>query len=373
MRQVNQDEKWMRMALRLAERGRGQTGPNPPVGAVLVRKGQVVGRGYHRRAGTPHAEIHALRQAGARAAGSTLYVTLEPCCTHGRTPPCTDAILRSGIRRVVVALRDPYRPHRSRGFAILRKHRVAVTEGICEKEGRLLLAPFAKRVATGLPYVSLKLAISMDGKIADNRGKSKWITGDAARRVVHQLRRKVDAVMVGSGTVKADNPSLLPAGARRNRPWRILVDSAGGISPRARVFTDGRQSLTIVATTGRCPAHRARQYEKTGATVWRLPATKTGRVSLKHLLRRLGHDGMLHVLCEGGGELAGSLLRSGLVDEMLLFVAPIVIGGRASKSVVSGEGWRLAKCPRFRFVETCQIGNDLFLRAEPVFRQARKA
>jgi diaminohydroxyphosphoribosylaminopyrimidine deaminase/5-amino-6-(5-phosphoribosylamino)uracil reductase len=213
----------------------------------------------------------------------------------------------------------------------------------------------------------------MDGKITDNHGKSKWITGNAARRVVHQLRRKVDAVMVGSGTVKADNPSLLPAGTRRDRPCRVLVDSAGSISPRARVFTDGRQSLTIVATTGRCPARRRRQYEKTGATVWKLPATKTGLVPLKHLLRRLGREGVLHVLCEGGGELAASLLRSGLVDEMLLFVAPIVIGGRTSGAAVSGEGWRLAKCPRFRFVDTRQVGDDLFLKAKPVFRAARKA
>ncbi len=362
----------MRLALQQGERGRGKTGPNPPVGAVIVRNGRMVGQGYHHKAGTPHAEVHALRQAGSRAAGSTLYVTLEPCCTQGRTPPCTDAIIRSGIKRVVVAVRDPYPPHRGRGLAILRRAGISVTEGVCKEEAALLLAPFAKHLASGMPYVSLKLAVSMDGKIADVAGRSRWITGKPARRIVRALRRKVDAVMVGSGTVKADNPTLVPRGAGSVRPYRVLVDSAGSIPPGARVFTDGMQSRTIVATTARCPARRSRLYERAGAQVWRIPSTGNGRVSLRHLLRRLDAEGILHVLCEGGGELGASLIRAGLVDEILLFMAPKVIGGRTAPGAVAGAGWPIKGCPQFRFVEVSRVGADVMLRAVPACDRGRR-
>ena len=204
-------EFWMQRALRLARRGEGLTRPNPPVGAVAVKSGKIVGEGYHRRAGGPHAEVVALSKAGTKARGCTLYVTLEPCCTWGRTPPCTDLILSSGVRRVVVSVRDPNPRHSGRGLTLLRRKGIRVIEGVCAEEGMKLIAPFAKWIRRGLPYVTLKLGMSVDGKIADRKGRSRWITGPEARNKVHELRRRVDGILVGGGTVRNDDPSPAPA------------------------------------------------------------------------------------------------------------------------------------------------------------------
>ena len=354
----------MAMALRLARRGEGCTRPNPPVGAVLMRAGRVVGQGWHRRAGGPHAEVHALRQAGARARGATLYVTLEPCSTWGRTPPCTDAVIAAGVRRVVVAVTDPNPRHRGRGLALLRRAGITVATGVRREEAQALLSPFACRMIQGRPYLTLKLGQTLDGRIADATGCSRWITGASARREVQALRRSCDAVLVGAGTVLADDPSLLPRPAAGRRPWRVVVDARGLVLPTARIFTDGAAAQTVVATTAACSDARRRAYARAGATVWILPADARGRVRLTRLMACLQTLGALHVLCEGGGELAASLLAAKLVDEAWIFLAPAFLGG-GGVAAVGGDGWRLAGLPRWRVVEQRLSGGDVLVRVRP--------
>jgi len=351
----------MEEALRLARRGEGLTRPNPPVGAVVVKGGRAIGRGYHRKAGGPHAEIYALRQAGVRARGATLYVTLEPCSSWGRTPPCTDAIVAAGIARVVAATPDPDPRHRGRGLRILERAGIEVETGVGRVAAGDLLKPFASRMTRRSPYVTLKLAESLDGKIADRTRQSKWITGALARKVVQELRRRADAILVGVGTAAEDDPSLLPRPARGRRPYRVIVDSAGRLPLNAKVVRDGLQSQTILAVTARCPAARRARFRAAGIEVWVLPA-KQGRVALGPLMRKLAQHGVLSVLCEGGGDLAAGLIGTGLVDELVLFVAPLVIGG-GGVNAVGGRGWLLKKAPRLRVSEVSQMGKDIMVRA----------
>jgi diaminohydroxyphosphoribosylaminopyrimidine deaminase/5-amino-6-(5-phosphoribosylamino)uracil reductase len=359
----------MSEALRLARLGEGLTRPNPPVGAVIVKNGQVVGRGYHRKAGGPHAEVVALRQAGARARGATLYVTLEPCSTFGRTPPCTEAIIRAGIRKVVAAVSDSNPRHAGKGFEILQRAGIDVITGECAGEAGALLAPFSSSMIRKKPVLTLKLAESLDGRIADARGRSKWISGPGARRVVQALRRRVDAVMVGAGTVLKDDPSLLPRPANGRKPYRIIVDAAGKVPADRRVFSDECASQTILVTTKRCPARRQAQYAASGAQVWVLPSADRG-VSLPALMKSLHALGVLHVLCEGGGELAASLVRADLVDEIVMFVAPVIIGGDGI-GAVGGRGWPLASAPRFKIVESRVVGGDVMIRAISGVRKSK--
>jgi diaminohydroxyphosphoribosylaminopyrimidine deaminase/5-amino-6-(5-phosphoribosylamino)uracil reductase len=359
------DAGWMGRALVLAARGEGRTRPNPPVGAVVVdARGTLVGEGWHRRAGGPHAEVFALRQSGARARGGTLYVTLEPCSTHGRTPPCTEAVATAGIARVVAATRDPNPRHAGRGLRLLRRRGVAVEVGLMGDEAARLLAPFRKWVLTGRPRVTLKLGMTLDGRIADAAGRSRWITGPAARARVQDMRRRADAVLVGARTVLADDPSLLWRG-RGGRGLRIVVDTRGVVPVDRRIFTDGQAGRTIVATTVRCAAARRRAYEAAGAQVWVLPAGRGGRgVSLPRLMARAGEEGLLHILCEGGGELAASLARGGLVDDYVFFVAPSLLGGGALP-VIGGEGWTMDDKPALCFTAVERVGRDVMIRAEP--------
>jgi len=359
---MHTDEYWMRKALALARRAEGRTRPNPPVGAVVVRGNKDVGHGYHRKAGGPHAEIYALREAGEQARGATLYVTLEPCCTVGRTGPCTEAVAAAGVACVVASVRDPNPLHSGRGLARLRRQGIRVTEGVCAKEGRLLIRPFAKWVTAGLPFVTLKMGMTLDGRIADGKGISRWITGGASRTAVRQMRRRADAILVGSRTALADDPSLLSNG-RGEPAWRIIADSSGRLPAGARVLTDGQAGHTIIATTRRCPCAQAERYRSHGARVWTLPA-REGRVALKSLLAEVGKMGLLHLLCEGGGELAEALIREGRVDEYVFFIAPRVLGGRGVP-VVGGRGWRLESAPRLKFTRWERMGKDMLLCAEP--------
>ena len=361
--ECTEHERWMRRALNLARRGVGLTRPNPAVGAVVVARGRVVGEGYHRCAGGPHAEVYALRQAGRRAAGATLYITLEPCCTWGRTPPCTAAILTSGVAQLVVAVRDPNPSHHGRGLRLLRRHGLGVREGICAAEAAELIRPFRTWVLKGRPQVTLKLALTVDGRIADARGRARWITGAKARQVVHALRRQADAILIGRGTAAADNPGLLPVPAGGRRPFRVLVDSRGELPAGLRVLTDAAAPRTIVAVTARCPPARRRALAAGGAQVWVMPA-RQGGVSLKALLARLGRMGLLHVVCEGGGELAAGLIEAGLVDDFRLFLAPRVLGGPA-KPAVGGRGWPLASCPELDFLSVERLGPDILICARP--------
>jgi diaminohydroxyphosphoribosylaminopyrimidine deaminase/5-amino-6-(5-phosphoribosylamino)uracil reductase len=354
------DAKWMAEAIRIARLGEGLTRPNPPVGAVVVKGGKIIGRGYHRKAGGPHAEVLALRQAGARAREATLYVTLEPCSSWGRTPPCTGAILAAGIQRVVCAMADPNPCHTGKGFILLRKAGVTVEVGPGAAEAFDLLRPFTSSMLRARPYLTVKLASSLDGRIADASGCSQWISGPKARVQVQGLRRRVDAVMVGAGTVIKDNPSLLPRPPRGRTPYRVIVDAKGTVSATARVFTDEHAACALLATTRHCSVRQRDAYAKGGAQVLVLPSSGRG-VSLTALMKALHARGILHVVCEGGGVLVGSLLKAGLVDELLLFVAPVILGGNGRPSV-GGVDWALAKAPRMKVVETGQVGDDVMIR-----------
>ncbi len=362
MTQEAQDRKWMRRALTLARLSEGYTRPNPPVGAVVVRNGRKLGEGRHRCAGCAHAEVEALDACREPVAGATLYVTLEPCCTHGRTPPCTDRILRDGIARVVVGCHDANGCHCGRGLEILREQGVEVVYGVCESDALELVLPFFKHVTTGYPFVTLKLAMTLDGHIADRCSSSKWITGEAARDEVQRMRRRADAVMVGAGTVLIDNPSLLCRCGGGEKLMRVVVDAAGRTPAKAQVYTDDAAARTIVATTPAVAARKSKGWSENGAQVWTFAPDKDGRVPLKRLLKRLGAAGYLHVMCEGGGRLAGGLNDAGLVDEYCLFYAPAVLGDVRAVSGVAGQGCLLSKMPRMRFAEIKRFGDDVMMR-----------
>jgi diaminohydroxyphosphoribosylaminopyrimidine deaminase/5-amino-6-(5-phosphoribosylamino)uracil reductase len=338
------DIRFMRRALALARRGAGTTSPNPCVGAVLVRDGNLIAEDYHKHAGGPHAEVFVLRKAGPRARGATLYVTMEPCCTHGRTPPCTDAIIAAGVKRVVVAALDPNPKHDGRGLAALRRAGIRVAAGVLADEARALNVAFNKWITTGRPLVTAKAALSLDGKMATRTGDSKWITDARARRKAHEMRAQVDAIMVGANTVIRDNPRLtLRHGVRGRQPWRVVVDSRGRSPRRARLFTDSLRHRTLVFTTNHSTP-RWRQYlALLGITVLVAPS-KGGRVDLRAALRELGRMEVTSVMVEGGATLLGAMFDARLVDRIAFFYAPIILAGAAKVSQaqrVNAEPWLL--------------------------------
>ncbi len=353
------DIKWMERALELARRGEGRTRPNPPVGAVVVKGGRVLGEGYHHRAGLPHAEVEALGGLGRETRGATIYITLEPCSTHGRTPPCTDLIIEKGISRVVISVSDPNPKHKGRGLRLLRRAGVEVVTGVCEDAGKALLAPFAKWVTTGIPFVTLKMGMTLDGRIADSKGSSRWITGAASRAEVRRLRQRSDAILVGQNTAVTDDPSLRWSKSAHLNPKRVIVDSRGKLPLQAQVLADGQAQNTIIATTQACSNERVSEYIESGAAVWQCGRGK--RVSLPILMKKLGKAGIMHLLCEGGGELAEQLVRSDLVDLFEFFVAPKIIGGRGA-AVVGGNGWSLKGAPELKFTESRMVGDDIWIR-----------
>jgi diaminohydroxyphosphoribosylaminopyrimidine deaminase / 5-amino-6-(5-phosphoribosylamino)uracil reductase len=316
----------MRMACRLALKAAGRTSPNPMVGAVLVRRGQVVGTGYHHFAGGDHAEIVALKRAGAKARGSTLYLTLEPCSHYGRTPPCVGALIQSGIEQVVCGTRDPNPQVAGRGFRQLRKAGIKVRVGVLEEQCRALIEAFSKFITRGLPFVTLKLAASLDGKIATHSGDARWISGEDSRRTVHRLRNQVDAVVIGAATVSADDPQLtcrIPGG--RN-PLRIVLDSRLRMPLSARVLRQKDPQNTIIAAGRSAPITKMRQLEALGASVWRMPLGPNG-ISWRALLRKLAAVDVVSVLIEGGAEISASALKERAVDKVIFFYAPKIIGG----------------------------------------------
>jgi diaminohydroxyphosphoribosylaminopyrimidine deaminase/5-amino-6-(5-phosphoribosylamino)uracil reductase len=356
----------MRLALAEAQRGLGRTHPNPAVGAVIVKAGRVIARGYHAKAGTPHAEAVALARAGAKAKGATIYSTLEPCDHFGRTPPCTQAILDAGIARVVCGSADPNPLVDGKGVRRLRAAGIEVVEHVLRAETDALNRPFLKALATGLPFVTVKLGSTFDGKIATSTGRSKWITSEASRARVHALRDRVDAILVGAGTVVADDPQLttrLP-GCEGRSPVRVVVD-AGLSSPlTSRVFDVKQGPRTIVATLAAPGGAKARALEAAGVTVWCFKA-RGGEVPMRALLRRLRAEELLHVLVEAGPGVTGRLLRAGLVDELWLFIAPRLFGS-------DGLSWSgalgvtaPARARALRFVSVEPVGDDLLVIAEP--------
>lgn len=351
-----QDRQWMERALTLARKGEGLTRPNPPVGAVIVKNGKIVGEGWHKKAGGPHAEVFALKQAGAAARNATLYVTLEPCSTHGRTPPCCKALLAAGISRVVAAVRDPNPRHCGRGFKLLKKHGVQVEAGLCQAEGVDLLRPFTIYTIRRRPMITLKLGLSLDGRIADYQYASKWITGQPARHKVQILRRQSDAIMVGAETVRRDNPSLWPRPSAVNNPWRIILVNRGTLPKLAPVFTDEHADRTIVAAPAGWQPKLAAQLTAQGVTVLSLPADNF----LNALMQDLWKRGILHIFCEGGGQLAGFLLAAGVVDEAYLFFAPRFLGGPVG--ACGAAQWPLPEAPEFKLKQLEQIGPDIMAR-----------
>jgi diaminohydroxyphosphoribosylaminopyrimidine deaminase/5-amino-6-(5-phosphoribosylamino)uracil reductase len=358
----------MRAALALARRGLGNAWPNPAVGCVLVKDGRVIGRGWTQPGGRPHAETEALRRAGDAARGTTAYVTLEPCSHHGRTPPCCEALAGAGITRVVVAMRDPDPRVNGRGLAMLRGAGIAVEEGLLEAEAHALNAGFFRRIQAGMPVVTLKLASTLDGRIATASGESRWITGAAARREVHALRARHDAILVGSGTVLADDPDLtcrIP-GMERVPMLRVVAD-ARLRTPQAARLVQGAElaPVLIITAPGHPPAAQA-PFIAAGADIVTVPAHAAGGLDLPSLLRALGRRGVTRVLAEGGAGLAAALLRHGLVDRLVWFHAPAVMGGDGHPAL---EGLRLAALsamPRFRRTAQRALGDDMLSEFERI-------
>lgn len=354
----------MRQALRLAARGRGHVAPNPPVGAMVVRSGRVVGEGWHHRLGGPHAEAVAIGAAGERARGATLYVTLEPCAHFGRTPPCTDLILQAGIGRCVVALQDPHAIVNGRGLRILRRAGVRVEVGVLAAEARQLLGGYWLSHTRGRPRVTLKLAASLDGRIAPMNGfalsgAGRWLTGAPARARAHRLRAASDAIVIGAGTARADDPRLTARGTRGARqPLRVVCDTRLRLPHTLRLLRAPLARGTVVACGPRAPRRAERELIERGVEVWRLPGSADG-VSLPALARRLAREGRHEVLVEGGARLATAWLQSGLVDRLALFTAPRVLGER-------GLEWcgPLRKPLAGQVVEQGRAGSDLWCLIE---------
>lgn len=330
------DERWMALALEQASFG--TPSPNPHVGAVVVKDGVVVGMGHHERAGDGHAETIALEQAGKRARGSTLYVTLEPCNHVGRTPPCTEAIASSEVARVVVGCPDPNPDVVGGGAGRLREIGIRVEVGCRDAEARRVIAPWSKFITTGVPYVALKLALSLDGRIASRTGASKWVTGPEARARVHLLRAQQDAVIVGIGTVLADDPRLTVRDAPGNSPLRVVFDSRLRLPLSSRLVQTAREVPTWVLCTTDAPSSAQDQLVERGVEVLRAPPSAEGRIDPAAGLRLLASRGVVKAMVEGGAELAGSYLAGGVVDELHAFIAPILLGPRGRPGAVDWAG-----------------------------------
>lgn len=348
---------FMRRAVALARQGKGRTSPNPLVGAVIVKAGKIVGEGYHQKAGGPHAEIHALRAAGAAAKGGTLYVNLEPCCHQGLTPPCTNALIQAGIAQVYVAEVDPNPRVASAGIHQLESANIQVHIGLCAEEAAQLNEVHRKYIQTRQPFVILKMAMSLDGKIATATGESQWITSKASRQRGHVLRDEVDAILVGRGTVAKDNPALttrLETGNGQDAT-RIVLDSRGRTHTDSSIFNPESSAGVIIAVTPRAPAENIKRLENAGAEIITVP-TEDKRVCLQTLMDILGRREVTSLLIEGGGEVNASAIASGVVDKLMCFVSPKLIGGQHAPGVLGGKGIaRLADAPRLRTVNVTPI------------------
>lgn len=359
------DTPYMQQALALARGGLGWVSPNPLVGSVLVNAGIIVGQGFHQQYGGPHAEVHALREAGTRARGAVLYVTLEPCSHTGKTPPCADAVIAAGVGRVVAAMRDPNPLVAGRGLARLEAAGIAVTVGVCEDEARKLNEAFIKHITTRRPFVTLKSAITLDGKIATRTGASQWITGEAARQEGHRLRHAADAIVVGIGTVLQDNPRLttrLPD-QRCSHPLRVIVDSTLQVPPHAAVLDVTPECRTLIATTARASAAGMEQFRARGVEVLCLPAYDDGRVDLEALWGALGERGVASVLVEGGATLSAALVQRRLVDKICFFVAPKMIGADGLSAVGSCGVNTMAQVIQLHDLRSQCLGEDVLLEA----------
>lgn len=353
-------ENHMRRALELAAKAEGQTYPNPMVGALVIQGGKVIAEGYHRRAGLPHAEIVALKKAGSRARGATLVVSLEPCCHVGRTSPCTDAILKSGVREVVVGMRDPNPRVAGKGIRILQRNGVKVARDVLRPECERLNEVFVKYITTGFPFVTLKSALSLDGKIATAAGESRWITSAPARRYVHHLRHTCSAILVGAGTVVMDNPRLTarPEKKTGGHPARVILDNQNRVPLGARVFHNSRTQRVIYVMSPEGPEEKEQVLVARGVEVIRI-REKGGGIDLRRLFRTLARMELTSILIEGGGQVNASVLEAGLVDKVVFFLAPLIIGGKEAPGPVMGAGVRrLRQALKLKNVKWTPIGSD---------------
>ncbi len=357
------DHRWMGTALTLAGRGLGQTWPNPSVGCVLVRDGRVVGRGWTAKGGRPHAETQALNQAGDAANGATAYVTLEPCAHHGETPPCAEALVGAGIARVVTALEDPDPRVAGRGHKILASRGIAVEIGCRAPEAEAITAGFLTRTTQGRPLTTLKLAMSLDGRIATASGESRWITGPQARRHVHLMRAETDAVLIGAGTALADDPMLdiRDMGMTHRSPVRIVADGSLSLPLTGRLARSARQQPLWILHRKNADRARKQVWEDIGATMIEVPDGTLGTLDLTAALQRLGDHGLTHILCEGGGKLAAGLMLEDLIDNLVTISAGLTLGSDAHPGLAALGLEQLAAAPRFRLAQTRQLGNDMLL------------
>jgi diaminohydroxyphosphoribosylaminopyrimidine deaminase/5-amino-6-(5-phosphoribosylamino)uracil reductase len=357
-------EKFMRLALKLAQKAKGRTSPNPLVGAVVVKNNRVVGRGYHRGAGLAHAEVEALDDAGKAACGASLYVTLEPCCHTGRTPPCVQKITACGIKEVVFATEDPNPLNNGKGAQFLRRQGIKVFSSVLEREAKEMNRAFIKYITKKRPFVTVKVAQSLDGKIATRTGDSRWISSEASRKFTHKLRSRVDAVLVGINTVLQDDPLLtcrLNNRLNKRQPKKVIVDSRLRLRPDLKIFSSYSPAEVLVAVTSGASPKRVLSFEKNARII--IAKNEKGRVDLRDLLRKLAKQGIAHILVEGGGEIIASLLKKKLVDEMFVVIAPKIIGGGRAPVSVAGEGVaKVTQAIKLKDIKLKRIGPDLCLQ-----------
>ena len=367
-----EDRSCMLKALRLARMGLGTASPNPPVGCLLVRRGMVVGRGYHVFSNLDHAEVMAVREAGGRAYGATAYVTLEPCAHYGRTPPCVDLLVRAGVRRVVTPLADPNPAVAGRGIEILRSAGILVDVGLMQTSAARLIEPFACHVSTGRPLVVAKVGMSLDGKIATRSGASRWITSDEGRAFGRELRFQMDAVLVGSGTVLADDPELIYRGSRsKARPLlRVVLDGRLRTPVTARLVRNAAETPVLVFCASEASTARRRVLEKRGVEIFPVPRAGAG-LDLHRVLAELAERKALGVLVEGGSSVHWSFVSAGLVDKFYFIMGPLVLGGSRAVPSVGGSGYEvIAEAPRFAITRTRRAGPDIVLEAYPTFSRS---
>lgn len=370
----HRDEFYMHKALNLAARARGRTSPNPLVGAVVVKDGAIVGQGFHQKAGTPHAEVHALQQAGELAKGATLYVTLEPCSHQGLTPPCAQAVIAAGIKRCVVATEDPNPLVNGHGLAGMKEAGIEIVTGVLRSRAERQNEVFLKYMESGLPFVILKTAMTLDGKIASSGGDSKWITSEPARQWVHRLRDQVDGIMVGIGTVLADDPLLNTRLIDRDGrdPVRLILDGSLDLPLTSRIADSSHEQPTLVFTSPSADRQRAREMEQCGMEVITVDGLPDD-LNLEQVLQVAAHRKICSILVEGGGTVNASLLKYGLVDKLYWFIAPKIIGGRTAPSPVQGSGLStMAEAIEVEDINSEFIGPDLLISGyikKPVYRQ----
>jgi diaminohydroxyphosphoribosylaminopyrimidine deaminase/5-amino-6-(5-phosphoribosylamino)uracil reductase len=361
-------ERFMRLALKLAQRARGQTNPNPLVGAVVVKRGKVLGQGYHLRAGQAHAEVIALDKAGSAARGGRLYVNLEPCCHFGQTPPCVDRIKDGGIKEVIFAMSDPNPLNNGKGARFLRRHGIKVVSGVLQAQARQINQVFIKYITRQLPFVTVKVAQSLDGKIATVSGDSRWISSSSSRKLVHRLRSRVDAILVGINTVLKDDPLLncrLNGHLYKRQPQKVIVDSRLRLRPNLKIFSSRSPAPVIIATTRFAPREKVLYFRKQAKVI--VAQDQEKKVDLEDLLRRLAKEGLSHILIEGGGKIIASALEKGLVDKMIVFISSKVIGGSNAPTAVEGKGINSIKqAARLAGMKFKRLGPDLVIEGRLV-------